>query len=123
MTTLREFTEKLSDIRTQKSVLKAEIKELENMEDALEKDILSTMRDQALDAFEAAGLKIRLIKEDVAKPDPAFWEDIFNWVADNNHWHLMMKKLNSAGVREMTRAGMEIPHVEIIEIEKIKILG
>lgn len=81
------------------------------------------MREVGLNSAESAGLKFRIKTDVVARPDPEHWQDIFNWIAFNDQWHLVRRQLNSTGVKEMATAGIEIPFVEVVELEKLAVTG
>jgi hypothetical protein len=120
---LATFAEELAGIRHRLTALRAEEGELKSRETALTNDILSAMKEASMDAAETGGLKFRVGSEVVGKPDPEHWQDIFNWIAENDHWHLVRKQLNSTGIKEMATAGLAIPFVEVIELDKLKVTG
>jgi hypothetical protein len=120
---LFELSTSLNEIRGELSTLRARESQLKEMEGALIKDITDMMREVGLNSAESAGLKFRIKTDVVARPDPEHWQDIFNWIATNDQWHLVRRQLNSTGVKEMATAGIEIPFVEVVELEKLAVTG
>ncbi len=121
MTTLNELTAALSALRVERKAAAAQVKLLEEQEKVIERDVLRLMEDSGADRMDSNGLKLLRVLESVLTPDPEHWQDIFQWIADNDHWQLVRKQLNLTAALEITRAGYQIPFTEPREFTKLKV--
>lgn len=118
---LNELTLRLKVLRKDKKDIAELLKPIVEEEETICRDVFRLMQEIGIDRSDMNGLKLLRTSKTVAIPDPEHWQDIFDWITTNNHWHLLRKQLNSTCVIELAQTGEEIPFVTINDVEELKV--
>lgn len=118
---LDELTKRLKILRKDKKDLAELLKPIAEEEEAIQRDIFKIMQEIGIDRSDMNGLKLLRTTKTVANPNPENWQNIFEWITTNNHWHLLRKQLNSTSVIELAQTGEAIPYVIISDVEELKV--
>lgn len=106
---LGAMIDKFYDLREQKRQTDAESAKISAEMNALEAEIL-----QRLDADASTmsrGSKASAILVEAVVPQVTDWEQFYEYILDNNAFHLLQRRASIAPFREMHEAGEEIPGV------------
>jgi len=94
----------LGDLKSRKSAIAKEEKQVNAEISAVEVHILPLLKEQELTKATVdtqKGMYTISVNETIhPQPDPEKWEETFRWIIENDRTELLMKKLNSAPYRE-----------------------
>lgn len=90
-------------------------------------DRMSEIRDSIINDLEksddtgAAGLKYRVQVKTDAKPKPADWDRLYEYIVENNRFDLLQRRLSDRAVMDLMENEGKVPGVERIHVPKLSI--
>jgi hypothetical protein len=104
ITRMKSLRDSYRHLDAESKALKEEYKEIEALVMAVlyETEMTNAGNDVA---------SVSMSEEDVPSVDAVHWEEVREWLVENDYNECFPKKLNSAPVRELWNMGVEIPHV------------
>lgn len=69
----------------------------------------------------AAGLKYRVQVKTDEKPKPADWDKIYAYIAENDRFDLLQRRLSDRAVMDLMEGEGKVPGVERIHVPKLSI--
>lgn len=111
-----QIDELLAQLRNEKDwqdELNANLAKSKAKADALERDILATMKENGLDAdgakVSASGMTVTLRHKFRAAYDPEKWASVVKWAADTGHEYIIQRRLSDRPVLELMDSGVALP--------------
>ena len=92
------------------------LRDLKQEESALEEELLATMEEGERIAFAGIGT-VSCSVETVPSVDN--WDELYRFIAENNAFYLLARKVNSAPFREAQNAGIDIPGLSAVKLRKL----
>ena len=96
-------------LREQKRLLEAEIKTLDAQLSANEQEIIELADDLGLDRFAVGKLTFSISEQTVGNVED--WDDLYQFIRDNNAFYLLQRRLANAAYKEMLDSGSALPGV------------
>lgn len=112
--TIEHSLKQLRDIKEEKELLSAQLKELNSQEEYLEQMIISQLRQEGLQKASVEDIGTASIKVTLY-PAIKDWDTTIKWMAGHKDFTLLKKSINAAGWRERVESGEELPGVEGFE--------
>lgn len=118
---LPDLVDMYISIREQRLVADRKVAELKETEEEIKKTIISKFQEQGLKVLggDTGTVKMTELDEPVAEN----WELVWDYVAENNAWHLLHKRLTSTAVRELWNDGQTIPGIGHQTVYKLSVSG
>ena len=89
--------------------LEAKVKDLKNIYDQLEQTLMESMQDVGVTAVKGSTATARI--SELTVPTIEDWDQTVDYILATNSTHLLQRKINSVGYRELLTMGEEIPGV------------
>lgn len=96
-------------LREQKRLLEAEIKTIDAQLSANEQEIIELADDLGLDRFAVGKLTFSISEQTVGNVED--WDDLYQFIRDNNAFYLLQRRLANAAYKEMLDSGSALPGV------------
>lgn len=90
--------------------VEAEVEKLKEVEAKLEEKILQTFDKSEIEGAKGSAATASVTR--LVVPAVKDWPEVFKWIAENNAWDLMEKRMARVAFRDRTEAGQAIPGVE-----------
>lgn len=108
--TLGAKIDALHALREQKRELETEVKALNDQMKGLEADIMSQLDDQETLMSRGRAAQVTVTEQVVGTVQD--WDAFYEYIVDNDAFHLLQRRVANAAYREMVEAGDEIPGTE-----------
>ena len=96
-------------LREAKRTLEAEIKRLDTLLATNEQEIIKIADDLGLDRFAVGKLTFSISEQTVGNVED--WDDLYQFIRDNNAFYLLQRRLANAAYKEMLDSGSALPGV------------
>lgn len=118
---LPDLVDSYITIREQRLAADRLVVQLKESEDDLKRTIIAKYRESGLKAL---GGQLGLVKmSELDEPKAANWEQIYDYIAENNAFHLLHKRLTTLAVKELWDDGRDVPGVIHETIYKLSVSG
>jgi hypothetical protein len=91
--------------------LEAEAKILKEEYKTLELEVMTELEDKDLNRAGNEVAMVALSEENMPTVDPIYWQEVRDWLTENDYTDCLPRRLNAAPIRELWAMGIEIPHV------------
>ena len=118
---LEERIDEMYALRQEIREWNAVVREMQDQAAFLEEETTSAMADLGLSRAGTEKVTISLSSSIVPSVDPAHWNDIRAWAIENDFQELLPRSLNQTSYRELLEIGIEIPHVQPFEKQKMSV--
>lgn len=108
--TIENLSARLGEIRKQRSDLATERSDLYKEQLEVEHELLDMLSELGLDAAKTQAGHVRINENIVPKVDD--WEQVYQYVVENNQPYILFKRISSAAYRELLNQGIQIPGTE-----------
>ncbi len=109
MTTIGTLIDEMHANREARKDLEAKVKDLKNIYDQLEQTLMESMQDVGVTAVKGSTATARI--SELTVPTIEDWDQTVDYILATNSTHLLQRKINSVGYRELLTMGEEIPGV------------
>lgn len=106
---LPDLVNQYISVRAQRLELDRQSKVVKEAEDDLQKVIVSKMREQDMKALGATNGLVKLHESE--EPVAENWEEIWQFIKENNAWELLHKRITVTAVKERWNDGIAVPGV------------
>lgn len=108
---LNDKISRMKSLRDTYRMLDADAKALKEEYKLLEEEVIAELVDTEMTKAGNEVASVSLSEEDLPTVDPVQWEELREWIIENDYNELFPKKINSAPWRELVKMGVEIPFV------------
>jgi len=118
---LPDLVDSYINIREQRLAADRLVKQLTEAEDDLKRTIIAKFREGGMKAL---GGQLGLVKmTELDEPKATDWPAVYEYVKENDAFHLLHKRLTTTAVRELWEAGEVVPGVIHETIYKLSVSG
>jgi outer membrane murein-binding lipoprotein Lpp len=110
---LNELAKKVNDLKTNRATLNRQVADLEIEIKEVEADIFDAMTQQGVSRFANDEVSISL-KIDTL-PTVKDWDAVYAYIANNDAFYLLQRRLKTTAVAELREAGEALPGIEYLE--------
>jgi len=116
--TLHELITQLGELRTTKKKLDYESRQVSELIEIKEHEIMDAMDDQQITESKSAAGKVTLGES--VYPQVKDWDAFYQWILDNHYMHFLEKRAAVLAYREALGQGIAVPGVLPFTKRKIK---
>jgi len=117
--TIGSIIDQMYELRKKREELSKEDKKLKAEWDDLEKQLLAAMDTQ--DTIKSTGKRATAIVSESVVPNVKDWDQVWNYIKENDAFHLVQRRMNSAPWRELHDLGDTIPGTEAFTKREINL--
>lgn len=107
------------EVRELRLAMAKEVDVIAKREREIHEHILENL--SASDDTGASGLRYKALVITSVKPQAKDWEEIYDWISENDRFDLLGKSLNSRTVEELWENEVTIPGVGKVNVKKLSI--
>lgn len=117
--TLGKISDEIFGIKLKEKKLKLELKELEEARGDLEAELRKAAETQGL--MNGGGLKSEFNIEEKTVPAVADWDKFYEFIAEENYFHLIQRRPAEKACQELWELGRIIPGVDKFTFVKVSV--
>jgi len=117
--TLGSKIDELYELRERKRELTAELKTVEELMDQLDASIQGDLNGLGLTLGRGTRASVSITETEV--PSAVDWDDIYQWMKDNDAPYLLERRLSASAWRELKAAGELVPGTETFVRRKLSV--
>lgn len=117
--TIGRCADDLADVRQLRLAMQKQVDAVAKRESELRDHIIDNL--SVGDDTGAAGKKYRAQIKTDTKPTVTDWEDVYDYIVDNDRFDLLQKRLGDKAIAEIWDEGEQIPGVEKITVKSVSI--
>lgn len=118
---LPDLVDSYITIRDQRLAADRLVAQLKESEEDLKKTIIAKFQEGGVKAL---GGQLGLVKmAELDEPVAENWELVYDYIAENEAWHLLHKRLTTTAIKELWDDGKVVPGVGHTKIYKLSVSG
>lgn len=117
--TLKELAHAILESKDLEGELSRRISKLKENREFLQRQVISLMKDMGVDrtGIDVANMAIQTKKY----PQPADWDQIYDYIYQNNAGYLLQRRLSSRAINEVFENGEEVPGISFYEQDELSV--
>lgn len=116
--TVADIMRRMFEIRSERSEIKDRDSELFQEFERLSEQLIAKMEEQGSTRVSCKGLGTAILAKTIV-PGVDDWDAVFQFIKDNDAFHLVQRRIATGAFREMLSAGQEVPGIR--QVEKVDI--
>lgn len=112
--TMAQLIERMVEVREERRSISARDKELVDEWRRLEIEAITRLGDQGMDKASVGGVGTISINKTIL-PQVVDWDEFYQYIVDNEAFHMLQKRPAAAAFRELHEGGEEVAGVEPYE--------
>lgn len=119
--TVAVLSDEILEVKLEIKEHEEEITELKKRKEELERELIAEAEKQQLKSGAGESSSFSIKEETV--PQASDWDAVWQFIKENDYFHMVQKRLSSTACRELWELGQQIPGVNKYTSHKVNVKG